>query len=133
MSAQCEVTAKAAAHAPMSLFERWLTLWVFLCIVAGILLGQLLPAPFQALGRMEVARVNLPGRPAHLGDDRADAGEGGLRRPARSAPPRARHRRDAVRELAGEALLDGLPRLAVHPPAVRALLPAGRSIPTSPA
>jgi len=60
MSAQCEVTAKAAAHAPMSLFERWLTLWVFLCIVAGILLGQLLPAPFQALGRMEVARVNLP-------------------------------------------------------------------------
>ncbi|MDK9724361.1 MAG: ACR3 family arsenite efflux transporter [Sterolibacteriaceae bacterium MAG5] len=60
MSAQCEVTAKAAAGAPMSLFERWLTLWVFLCIVAGIALGQFLPAPFQALGRMEVARVNLP-------------------------------------------------------------------------
>ncbi|GIK25773.1 MAG: sodium bile acid symporter family protein [Betaproteobacteria bacterium] len=60
MSAQCEVTAKAAAHAPMSLFERWLTLWVFLCIVAGIALGQFLPAPFQALGRMEVARVNIP-------------------------------------------------------------------------
>ncbi|HQR47056.1 MAG TPA: arsenical-resistance protein, partial [Thermoanaerobaculia bacterium] len=39
----------------MSLFERWLTLWVFLCIVAGIGLGQLLPAPFQALGRMELA------------------------------------------------------------------------------
>jgi hypothetical protein len=60
MSAQCEVTAKAAAGAPMSLFERWLTLWVFLCIVAGIALGQWLPAPFQALGRMEVAQVNLP-------------------------------------------------------------------------
>jgi ACR3 family arsenite transporter len=60
MSAQCEVTAKAAAGAPMSLFERWLTLWVFLCIVAGIALGQFLPAPFQALGRMEVANVNLP-------------------------------------------------------------------------
>ena len=30
MSAQCEVTAKAAAGAPMSLFERWLTVWVFL-------------------------------------------------------------------------------------------------------
>jgi arsenite transporter len=41
-------------------FERWLTLWVFLCIVAGIALGQLAPAPFQALGRMEVARVNVP-------------------------------------------------------------------------
>jgi len=60
MSAQCEVTAKAAAGAPLSLFERWLTLWVFLCIVVGIALGQLLPAPFQALGRMEVANVNLP-------------------------------------------------------------------------
>ena len=60
MSVQCEVAGKAAAQAPMSLFERWLTLWVFLCIVAGIALGQLLPAPFQALGRMEVARVNLP-------------------------------------------------------------------------
>ncbi|MEW5888727.1 MAG: ACR3 family arsenite efflux transporter [Pseudomonadota bacterium] len=60
MTAQREVTIKAAAGAPMSLFERWLTLWVFLCIVAGILLGQLLPAPFQALGRMEVAQVNIP-------------------------------------------------------------------------
>ena len=44
----------------MNLFERWLTLWVFLCIVAGIALGQLWPAPFQAIGRMELARVNLP-------------------------------------------------------------------------
>jgi len=60
MSAQCEVSAKAAAGAPMSLFERWLTMWVFLCIVIGIALGQFVPAPFQALGRMEVAQVNLP-------------------------------------------------------------------------
>ncbi len=60
MSAQCEIAVKALAHAPMSLFERWLTLWVFLCIVAGIALGQFVPAPFQTLGRMEVARVNLP-------------------------------------------------------------------------
>ena len=44
----------------MNLFERWLTLWVFLCIVAGIALGQWLPAPFEALGRLEVASVNLP-------------------------------------------------------------------------
>jgi ACR3 family arsenite transporter len=45
---------------PLSVFERWLTLWVALCIVAGIGLGQLLPAPVQALGRMELARVNIP-------------------------------------------------------------------------
>ena len=44
----------------MSLFERWLSLWVALCIIAGVVFGQLFPAPFQALGRMEVARVNIP-------------------------------------------------------------------------
>ena len=44
----------------MNVFERWLTLWVFLCIVAGIALGQALPGPVRALGAMEVARVNLP-------------------------------------------------------------------------
>ncbi|WP_296871123.1 ACR3 family arsenite efflux transporter [Tibeticola sp.] len=60
MSAQCEVTAKRAAAAPMSVFERYLSLWVALCIVVGIVLGQLAPALFQAIGRMEVAQVNLP-------------------------------------------------------------------------
>jgi len=60
MSAQCEVTAKRSAGVSMNLFERWLSLWVALCIVVGILAGQLMPAPFQALGRMEVAQVNLP-------------------------------------------------------------------------
>ena len=60
MSAQCEVTARQAAGASMSVFERYLTVWVLLCIVAGIVLGQLLPAPFQAIARLEVAQVNLP-------------------------------------------------------------------------
>ncbi len=60
MSAQCEVTAQQAAGAPMSVFERWLTLWVALCIFAGVVFGQLAPSPFQALGRMEVAHVNIP-------------------------------------------------------------------------
>ena len=60
MSVQCEVTAKVAAGAPMSVFERYLTVWVFLCIVAGVLLGQALPGVFQAIGRMEYAQVNLP-------------------------------------------------------------------------
>ena len=49
-----------AAPAPMSVFERYLSVWVALCIVAGIALGQLLPGPVQAIGRMEVAQVNLP-------------------------------------------------------------------------
>jgi len=52
--------APAAAPAPMSLFERYLTVWVFLCIVVGIALGQLFPPLFQAIGHLEYARVNLP-------------------------------------------------------------------------
>ena len=59
MTMQCEVTAKQAG-APMSVFERYLTVWVFLCIVTGIGLGQMAPGVFQTIGRMEVAKVNLP-------------------------------------------------------------------------
>ena len=44
----------------MGLFERYLTLWVGLCIVAGTGLGHSLPDIFTSLGRMEVAKVNLP-------------------------------------------------------------------------
>ena len=44
----------------MGLFERYLTLWVALCIVVGVALGAVLPGPFQALGRLEVAQVNIP-------------------------------------------------------------------------
>ena len=54
------VFSPPAPQQAMNLFERYLTLWVFLCIVAGIALGQLFPGPFQAIGRMEVAQVNLP-------------------------------------------------------------------------
>ena len=60
MSAQCEVTARRAAGASLSVFERYLTVWVFVCILVGIAAGQLLPGLFQAVGRMEVARVNIP-------------------------------------------------------------------------
>jgi ACR3 family arsenite transporter len=60
MSAQCEATARQAAAAPMSVFERYLTVWVFACILVGIAAGQLFPGLFQAVGRMEIARVNLP-------------------------------------------------------------------------
>ncbi|MBK8070439.1 MAG: ACR3 family arsenite efflux transporter [Rhodanobacteraceae bacterium] len=44
----------------MNRFERYLTLWVALCIVAGIALGQVFPGVFQTLGGWEVAKVNLP-------------------------------------------------------------------------
>ena len=51
---------KKSAGVPMSVFERYLTVWVFLCIIVGIALGQFLPDIFQSIGRMEIARVNLP-------------------------------------------------------------------------
>ncbi len=60
MSAQCETTAKKAAGAEMGFFERYLTVWVFLCIVVGIALGHFFNAAFQAIGALEIAQVNLP-------------------------------------------------------------------------
>jgi len=59
MSSVADISSRRAAPA-LGTFERYLTLWVALCIIAGIVLGQLVPAPFQALGRMNVAEVNLP-------------------------------------------------------------------------
>jgi ACR3 family arsenite transporter len=44
----------------MNIFERFLTVWVLLCIAAGVALGQALPEVFRAIGGMEIARVNLP-------------------------------------------------------------------------
>ena len=58
------VGTQTAGHTPaistMSVFERYLSVWVLLCIVSGIALGQFAPGVFQAIGRMEVAQVNLP-------------------------------------------------------------------------
>lgn len=58
MSVQCEVHAKKKAD--MSFFERYLTAWVAICIVVGILLGQGMPDVFKAIGALEIAKVNLP-------------------------------------------------------------------------
>jgi arsenite transporter len=44
----------------MSTFERYLTVWVGLCIIAGIALGQLMPTIFEAISTLEIAKVNLP-------------------------------------------------------------------------
>lgn len=44
----------------MSVFERYLTVWVALCIVVGVALGHLLPGVFQAISAAEIANVNLP-------------------------------------------------------------------------
>jgi arsenite transporter len=49
-----------ASRPGIGFFERYLTVWVALCIVAGILLGRLLPGVFETIGHLEVAQVNIP-------------------------------------------------------------------------
>ena len=51
---------ETSAAPAMGVFERFLTLWVALCIIAGIVLGQTMPAVFRAIGAATVAEVNLP-------------------------------------------------------------------------
>lgn len=60
MSAQCEVVSKKESNEKISFVERYLTVWVFLCIIAGVALGHWIPEPFQVLGRLEIAQVNMP-------------------------------------------------------------------------
>jgi ACR3 family arsenite transporter len=58
--AAIESMAPSAKPQQLSVFDRYLTVWVFLCIVAGIGLGRLFPAAFYAAGRLQVAKINLP-------------------------------------------------------------------------
>jgi ACR3 family arsenite transporter len=44
----------------MSAFERYLTIWVFLCMAVGVALGHLMPGVFQTIGSAEIAKVNIP-------------------------------------------------------------------------
>lgn len=54
------VSENNTGNEPMGIFERYLTIWVALCIVTGIGLGEMFPDVFQFVGRIEVAQINLP-------------------------------------------------------------------------
>ena len=60
MSAPAVAVSLQADKPAMGFFERWLTLWVFLCMAAGVAAGQWTPAPFELLGRVQIAQVNVP-------------------------------------------------------------------------
>lgn len=60
MTPETLLTDEPKAAAAIGFFEKWLTVWVFLCIGAGILLGQIAPAPVKFIGSLEIARVNIP-------------------------------------------------------------------------
>ena len=110
----------------MSAFERYLTLWVALCIVVGIALGHFMPGVFQTIGAAEIASVNLPVAvliwlmviPMLLKIDFAALGEVG------------RHWRGIgvtlFHQLGGETILNGAAWLALHRLAVSSI-PAGGS------
>ena len=54
------ITAAPQSEPTIGFFERYLTVWVALCIVVGVAQGQLFPSYFQAVARLEVAKVNIP-------------------------------------------------------------------------
>lgn len=58
MSNHVEISERPSQQ--MGFFERYLTVWVFLCIMVGITLGHFAPTPFHALGNMKIAEINLP-------------------------------------------------------------------------
>ena len=109
----------------MSLFERYLTLWVAALHRRRHRAGAFLPGRLPRRRRGRSGACEPAGRGADLADDHPDADQGRLRRHRRGARALARHRRDAVHQLGGEALLDGGAGLAVHRLPVPALA-AGR-------
>ena len=61
MTAEPAISPTSQSHpSPISFFERWLTAWVFLCIVAGIGIGQRAPVPIKFIGALQIAQVNIP-------------------------------------------------------------------------
>ena len=117
-----DIAAANREVAPPSIgfFEKYLTVWVALCIVVGIALGHLLPGLFGVIAQAEIARVNIPVAvliwlmivPMLLRVDFASL--------AKVGHLLARHRRHALHQLGGQAVLDGAARLAVHRLAVPA-------------
>ncbi len=57
---QVQAANNDTSQPSIGFFERWLTVWVFLCIGAGITLGQLMPGPMKLIGSLEIAKVNIP-------------------------------------------------------------------------
>jgi len=60
MTSQVSDVEEKPKEGGLGLFERFLSLWVALCILTGVALGHYFPVPFQAVGKMEIARVNMP-------------------------------------------------------------------------
>src|SRR5260221_13171041 len=85
-------------------FERYLTLWVALCIVAGIVLRPVDTGTVPDARPYDRSRGQHSGRSSDLADDRADAAQVGLWCAEPRHRPVARDRRDGRVHLAGQAV-----------------------------
>ncbi len=92
-------TTKTSGVTMMSIFERYLTIWVFLCIVAGVALGHALPGLFHAIGSVRSRQGQSAGRGPDLADDRADAAQDRLLRARPGWRALAGHRRHPAHQL----------------------------------
>jgi hypothetical protein len=90
----------------MSAFERYLTLWVFLCIVIGIFLGETFPGVVETIGDLEIASVNIPV---------------GILIWVMIIPMLLKV--DFVHQLGGQTLFDGATRMGIHFTTLCALAP----------
>ncbi|HEY9712858.1 MAG TPA: ACR3 family arsenite efflux transporter [Chroococcales cyanobacterium] len=60
MTIDTALPEKTVSRSAIGFFERWLSVWVFLCIVVGIVLGQVAPGPIKFVGSLQLAQVNIP-------------------------------------------------------------------------
>ncbi len=101
----------------LAFFERYLTVWVFLCMVVGVAFGKFAPrlhGVVEQIGiRPRLARQRAHRR-AHLADDLSDDAQGGFHRARWHRAQTQRPRRHAVCQLAGETVQHGAARLAFH-------------------
>ncbi len=60
MSIQCETVSNKKSSAEMPAFERYLSLWVFICIIIGVSFGHFFPSVFHFMGELQIAHINIP-------------------------------------------------------------------------
>ena len=112
----------------LNVFERYLTLWVALCMGVGIFAGKMFPAAVDALAEDGVRQGEPdqhPDRGPDLADDLPDDAQGGLHLDPRGAEAPEGADRHARRQLAGEAVFDGADRVSLLQAPVPALDRAG--------
>ena len=118
------MSTSAAAPKRLAFFERYLTVWVLVCMVVGVAFGKLLPGVTSTLEQAGV-RPRLAGERAHrraaVADDLPDDAEGGFQRHRRHRQTAQGADGDAVRELAGQAVQHGAAGVGVHAASLRGL------------